>query len=47
MNAVAETAVAEPVSGIEIFVPLARLKKFPRNACKVSHGGAAIEALSA
>ncbi len=42
------TAVAaEPVSGVEIFVPLAKLKKSPRNARKVPHGEAAIEALAA
>jgi len=32
---------------IEIFVPLAKLKKSPRNARKVPHGEAAIEALAA
>ncbi|WP_176597274.1 ParB/Srx family N-terminal domain-containing protein [Sphingobium sp. 15-1] len=47
MNAVTETAAAEPVSGIEIFVPLAKLKKSPRNARKVPHGEAAIAALAA
>ena len=47
MNAVTETAAAEPVSGVEIFVPLAKLKKSPRNARKVPHGEAAIEALAA
>ena len=47
MNAVTEFAAAEPVSGIEIFVPLAKLKKSPRNARKVPHGEAAIEALAA
>lgn len=31
MNAVNETAAAEPVSGVEIFVPLAKLKKSPCN----------------
>jgi transcriptional regulator GlxA family with amidase domain len=40
MNAVTETAAAEPVSGVEIFVPLAKLKKSPRNARKVPHGEA-------
>ena len=30
MNAVTETAAAEPVSGIEIFVPLNKLKKSPK-----------------
>lgn len=38
MNAVTETVAAEPVSGVEIFVPLAKLRKSPRNARKVSHG---------
>lgn len=47
MNAVTETAAAEPVSGIEIFVPLNKLKKHPENARKVPHGEAAIEALAA
>lgn len=47
MNAVTETAAAEPVSGVEIFVPLAKLKKSPRNARKMPHGEAAIEALAA
>ncbi|OJX78233.1 MULTISPECIES: ParB/RepB/Spo0J family partition protein [Alphaproteobacteria] len=47
MNAVTETAAAEPVSGVEIFVPLAKLKKSPRNARKVPHGEAAIVALAA
>ena len=47
MNAVTETVAAEPVSGVEIFVPLGKLKKSPRNARKVPHGEAAIEALAA
>lgn len=47
MNAVTETTAAEPVSGVEIFVPLAKLKRSPRNARKVPHGEAAIEALAA
>ncbi|AMK21956.1 ParB/RepB/Spo0J family partition protein [Sphingobium sp. TKS] len=47
MNAVIETVATEPVSGVEIFVPLAKLKKSPRNARKVPHGEAAIEALAA
>ena len=47
MNAVTETVAAEPVSGVEIFVPLAKLKKSPRNARKVPHGEAAVEALAA
>ena len=37
----------EAVSGVEIFVPLNKLKKSPRNARKVPHGDAAIEALAA
>src|SRR3546814_2454827 len=36
-----------PVSGVEMFVPLAKLKKSPHNARKVPHGEAAIEALAA
>ena len=47
MNAVTETAAAEPVSGIEIFVPLNKLKKSPNNARKVPHSEATIEALAA
>src|SRR3546814_18382260 len=47
MNAVTQTAVAGPVSGVEMFVPLAKLKKSPHNARKVPHGEAAIEALAA
>ncbi|UZW56215.1 ParB/RepB/Spo0J family partition protein [Sphingobium sp. JS3065] len=47
MNAVTQTVAAEPVSGVEIFVPLAKLKKSPRNARKVPHGEAAVEALAA
>ena len=47
MNAVTETVAAEPVSGVEMFVPLAKLKKSPKNARKVPHGEAAIEALAA
>lgn len=47
MNAVTETAAAEPVSGVEVFLPLAKLKKSPKNARKVPHGEAAIEALAA
>lgn len=41
MNAVTQTLAAEPVSGVEIFVPLAKLKKSPRNARKVPHGESA------
>ncbi|CAH0353855.1 MULTISPECIES: ParB/RepB/Spo0J family partition protein [Sphingomonadales] len=47
MNAATETVAAEPVSGVEIFVPLAKLKKSPKNARKVPHGEAAIAALAA
>lgn len=47
MNAVTQTTAAEPVSGIEIFVPLSKLRKSPNNARKVPHGEAAIEALAA
>lgn len=46
MNAVTETAAAEAVSGIEIFVPLNKLKKSPKNARKVPHSEATIEALA-
>lgn len=47
MNAVTETIAAQAVTGVEIFVPLNKLKKSPRNARKVPHGEAAIEALAA
>jgi len=47
MNAVTETAAAEPVSGIEIFVPLNKLKKSPNNARKVPHSETFIEAMAA
>ncbi|MFT3968274.1 MAG: ParB/RepB/Spo0J family partition protein [Sphingobium sp.] len=47
MNAVTETIAAQSVTGVEIFVPLNKLKKSPRNARKVPHGEAAIEALAA
>jgi len=47
MNAVTETTAVESVSGVEIYVPLSKLKKSPRNARKVPHGDAAIEALAA
>lgn len=47
MNAVTPTTAVEPVSGVEIFVPLNKLKKSPRNARKVPHGETAIEALAA
>ncbi len=47
MNAVTPTTAVEPVSGVEIFVPLNKLKKSPKNARKVPHTEAAIEALAA
>ena len=40
-------AAAEPVHGAEIVVPLNRLKASPRNARKVRHSDAGIEALAA
>ena len=40
-------AVLEPAHGAEIVVPLNRLKASPRNARKVKHSAAAIEALAA
>lgn len=46
MNAATQAADVEPVSGVEIFVPLNKLKKSPRNARKVPHSEAAIEALA-
>jgi ParB family chromosome partitioning protein len=42
-----DTNQTEAVSGVEIFVPLNKLKKSPKNARKVAHGDAAIEALAA
>ena len=36
-----------PANGTEIFIPLNRLKKSPKNARKVPHSEAAIEAYSA
>ena len=42
-----DTVQTEAVSGVEIFVPLNKLKKSPRNARKAPHGEAAIEALAA
>ena len=42
-----DTIQTEAVSGVEIFVPLNKLKKSPNNARKVPHGEAAIEALAA
>ncbi len=46
MNAATQTAAAEPLSGVEIFVPLNKLKKSPKNARKVPHSEATIEALA-
>lgn len=43
----AAVAAAEPVHGAEIVVPLNRLKASPRNARKVKHSEAGIEALAA
>ena len=40
-------AAAEPIHGAEVLVPLNRLKASPRNARKVKHSTAAIEALAA
>ncbi len=42
-----DTVVPVAVSGTEIFVPLNKLKKSPRNVRKVPHGEAAIEAFAA
>lgn len=42
-----DAAAPEPVHGAEIVVPLNRLKASPRNARKVRHSEAAIEALAA
>jgi ParB family chromosome partitioning protein len=42
-----DPAVQEPAHGAEIVVPLNRLKASPRNARKVKHSEAAIEALAA
>jgi len=42
-----ETVQTEAVSGVEIFVPLNKLKKSPKNARKVPHGEAAIDSLAA
>ena len=47
MNAVTQTAAAEPMSGVELFVPLNKLRKSPKNARKVPHSEAVIEALAA
>lgn len=42
----AKQTVTVVESGAEIFVPLSKLKKSPKNARKTSHGEAAIEALA-
>lgn len=42
----AKTVEKDVVSGSEIFVPLNRLRKSPKNARKMPHGEAAIEALA-
>jgi Predicted transcriptional regulators len=42
-----DTVQTEAVSGVEIFVPLNKLKKSPKNARKVPHSEATIEALAA
>lgn len=42
-----DTVQTEAVSGVEIFVPLNKLKKSPKNARKVPHGEAAIDSLAA
>lgn len=44
MTLTAETIIE---SGVEIDVPLNKLKKSPKNARKVPHGEAAVEALAA
>jgi len=41
-----DTVQTEAVSGVEIFVPLNKLKKSPNNARKVPHSEATIEALA-
>ena len=41
-----DTVQTEAVSGVEIFVPLNKLKKSPNNARKVPHSAATIEALA-
>lgn len=46
-NVQIETNAAEPVSGVEIFVPLNKLKKHPLNARKKPHSEASIEAKAA
>lgn len=46
-DAIDTTAPTAAKSGTEIFVPLNKLKKSPKNARKTPHGEAAIEALAA
>ncbi|MFN3669571.1 MAG: ParB/RepB/Spo0J family partition protein [Brevundimonas sp.] len=46
-DAAAAVAAAEPAHGAEVVVPLNRLKASPRNARKVKHSEAGIEALAA
>ncbi|MCD4514321.1 ParB/Srx family N-terminal domain-containing protein [Brucella pseudogrignonensis] len=46
MTAEAETIVSEPATGTEIFIPLIKLKKSPRNARKTPHSQEHIEALA-
>lgn len=47
MTAEAETILSESATGTEIFIPLNRLKKSPRNARKTPHSADHIEALAA
>ncbi|KAB2703723.1 ParB/RepB/Spo0J family partition protein [Brucella intermedia] len=47
MTTETETVAAEPATGTEIFIPLNRLKKSPRNARKTPHSQEHIEALAA
>ncbi|MND38613.1 Chromosome-partitioning protein Spo0J [compost metagenome] len=47
MTAETETVAAEPATGTEIFIPLNRLRKSPRNARKTPHSQDHIEALAA
>lgn len=46
VKTVEKTIKQEIASGSEMFVPLNRLKKSPKNARKAPHGEAAIEALA-
>ena len=43
----AKKVAAVPESGTELFIPLNKLKKSPRNARKMPHSETAIEALAA